>query len=147
MNNNCIYLKQKINRKLECKKDKRRNVTNDCFNCPYKKYKQNNDNSFKNKSTKLRNLENKRESLFTDDLDYCFLCHSKRNDLHEIFGGRNRINSIKYGLILPLCRNCHSRYQNDKNFNDYWHKKGQAAFEEAYPNLDFVEIFKRNYLF
>lgn len=147
MSNNCIYLRRKLNRKLECKKDKRRNVTNDCFNCPYKKYKQNNDNSFKNKSYKLRKLENDRESLFTDDLDCCFLCHSKRNDLHEIFGGKNRINSMRYGLILPLCRNCHSRYQNDKNFNDYWHKKGQAAFEEAYPDLDFVEIFKRNYLF
>ena len=69
---NCIYLKQKLNRKLECKKDKRRNVTNDCFNCPYKKYKQNNDTNLKNKSTKLRNLENKRESLFTNDMKHLF---------------------------------------------------------------------------
>ena len=156
---NCIYLKQKLNRKLECKKDNKRNIPNDCRNCKdkclnyqkctklQKKYTFQEKKSPKmyNKSAKLKKLERNRESLFTNDMDHCFLCHSKRNDLHEIFGGRNRINSMKYGLILPLCRNCHSRYQNDKNFNDYWHKKGQAAFEEIYPDLKFIDIFKRNY--
>lgn len=55
-------------------------------------------------------------------------------------------NSMKYGLCLPLCYKCHSLYQNDKNFNDKWHKKGQAKFEDAYPKLNFIDIFFRNYL-
>ncbi len=75
---NCIYLKQKLNRELECKKDNKRKIPKNCFNCPYKKYKKSNDTIIKNKSSKLRKLENKRESLFTEDLDHCFLCHSKK---------------------------------------------------------------------
>ena len=35
---------------------------------------------------------------------------------------------------------------NDAEFNDYWHKKGQVAFGKAYPDLDFEDIFKINYL-
>lgn len=26
-----------------------------------------------------------------------------------------------------------------------WHEKGQAIFEKTYPDLSFVEIFRRNY--
>ena len=151
MSNNCIYLRRKLNRKLECKKDKRRNVTNDCFNCPYKKYKQNNDNSFKYKSSKLRKLENNRESLFTNDMDHCIICGRSPVNKHEIFGGKNRLNSIKYKLVIPLCTREHHDQVNcrgihfDKKLQNEWHKKGQAAFEKAYPNLKFIDIFKRNY--
>lgn len=148
---NCIYLKQKLNRSLECKKDKQRNIPNDCFNCPFKKYKQHNDNSFKDKSSKLRKLENKRESLFTNDMKHCIICGKSPVNKHEIFGGRNRLNSIKYKLVIPLCTCEHHDQINcrgihfDKNLQDEWHKKGQAAFEKAYPDLKFIDIFKKNY--
>lgn len=54
-----------------------------------------------NKSKKLTKLERNRASVFTDDLEHCYLCGKKKNDLHEIFGGRNRLNSIKYNLAFP----------------------------------------------
>ena len=65
---------------------------------------------------------------------------------HEVFRGRNRANSMKYDLCLRLCYNCHEKYQDDKDFNNYWHKQAQLKFNEVYPDLDFLEIFKRNYL-
>ncbi len=99
------------------------------------------------KSKKLEKLEKDRFSLFSNNINKCYLCPST-TDLtwHEIFRGKNRSNSMKYGLCLRLCYNCHERYQENKNFNDYWHKQAQIMFIRAYPNLDFLEIFKKNYL-
>lgn len=100
-----------------------------------------------NKSKKLTKLERNRKSVFTDNLDICYLCGKKKNDLHEVYAGRNRINSIKYNFILPLCRECHSSNQNNAIFNDYWHKQGQLYWEENIGSREeFVKVFRRNYL-
>lgn len=100
-----------------------------------------------NKSKKLTKLERNRKSVFTDNLDICYLCGKKKNDLHEVFGGRNRINSIKYNFILPLCRECHSSNQNNAIFNDYWHRQGQLYWEEFIGSREeFIKVFRRNYL-
>lgn len=101
----------------------------------------------KNKSNKLVKLERERFSLFCDDNSKCMFCGSSYFlTWHEIFAGRNRQNSIRYGLCLRMCLNCHNLNQENKLFNNYWHKKGQEKFEEVYPNLVFVKIFGKNYL-
>ena len=100
-----------------------------------------------NKSKKLTKLEKNRKSVFTEDLDYCYLCGRKKNDLHEVYAGRNRINSIKYGFVLPICRECHSLNQNNPFFNDYWHKQGQLYWEEFISSREeFIKVFRRNYI-
>ena len=114
-----------------------------CKNCEYKEYK--NYKPLRKKSSKQTKLERTRFSLFTDNLSECYFCDNPKNDMHEIFSGRNRTASMKYGLCLPLCRSCHSKYQNDPLFNEIWHVRGQLKFEEVYPNLNFLEIFKKNY--
>lgn len=159
MNKKCIYLKQKLNKKLECKKLKKEIKIIDCSNCKYREFKtqicsiklnkiQNNKNiSLKPKSKKLAKLESERTSLFTDNKDKCMFCPSTYHlTWHEIYRGRNRFNSIKYKLCLRMCKKCHDKYQENKEFNNYWHKKGQLAFITNYPNLRFENIFKINYL-
>lgn len=162
---NCIYLKQKFNHKFECKRNKEEICLRDCSNCPYKEYKKctitvkkstykwkNAQKSpvycakMKQRSSKLSKLERNRFSLFTDNMNKCYFCPNKKDHIHEIFCGRNRQNSMKYGLCLPICEACHSKYQNDFLFNKEWHKKGQAMFNKAYPDLNFENIFKKNYL-
>mgnify|MGYP001035002565 FL=1 len=162
---NCIYLKQKFNHKFECKKNKQEICLKECSNCPYKEYKKciitvkkstykwkNAQKSpvycakMKQRSSKLSKLERNRFSLFTDNMNKCYFCPNKKDHIHEIFCGRNRQNSMKYGLCLPICESCHSKYQNDFLFNEKWHKKGQAIFNKAYPDLKFEDIFKKNYL-
>lgn len=162
---NCIYLKQKLNRKFECKLRKKEILLKDCINCSYKKYKKcttivkkvhrqadkctkKSDycTKLKQRSKKLAKLERNRFSLFTDDLEHCIICNKKKKHMHEIFCGRNRRNSMRYGLCLPICELCHNKYQNDAVFNLKWHKKGQAMFNKTYPNLKFEDIFKKNYL-
>lgn len=101
-----------------------------------------------NKSNKLAKLERNRYSVFTKDLEHCYLCGKKKNDLHEVYAGRNRINSIKYGFVLPLCRQCHSLNQNNSFFNDYWHKQGQLYWEKFIGTRDeFISVFRKNYLY
>ena len=100
----------------------------------------------KNKSNKLAKLERKRTSLFTDDLEHCIICGKFKDHLHEIFFGKNRVNSIKYKLVIPVCFECHNKIHNDVKLQKEWYVKGQTRFNEVYPELDFVEIFKRNWL-
>lgn len=99
----------------------------------------------KKKSSKLAKLERNRFSILTDNLDYCIICGQKKQDLNEIYPGRNRQNSMKYGCVIPMCRNCHTKYTNDRNLQLYWMKLCQKKFNEIYEE-DFLSIFRRNYL-
>lgn len=94
----------------------------------------------------------KRYSILTDDLTTCIECGKMGPiNLHEIFFGRNRQNSIKYGLVIPLCQEKHHNQFEckgvhfDKELCNKWQKIGQEKFEENYPGIDFISIFKKNY--
>lgn len=98
------------------------------------------------------------KSIMVDEsADYaeCFICG--RNgcgdhlDMHHIFEGTGeRPLSDKYGLKVPLCHSrCHlygpeSVHKNVEVRNDL-ERKGQERFEEVYPELDFLQIFGKNY--
>ena len=150
----CKYLKQKLNRKLECKLTKKIITFKDCKECKEKKYK--NDIKISNhlpdnkkmvyKSKKLAKMERNRTSILTDDMEHCYICGSKKEHMHEVCFGKNRLNSIKYGLVIPVCFNCHIKIHSDINLQEEHHKIAQKKFNEVYPDLDFVEIFKKNYL-
>lgn len=175
MNNYCIYLRKRKN-KPYCKLLKKETTLSCCRECDNKEYKsdiiiskksgynrkspvvsgKNAQSLIKisskkvkmhNKSKKLTKLERNRSSVFTNDLEHCYLCGRKKDDLHEVYAGRNRINSIKYNFVLPLCRKCHSQSQNSPLFNDYWHKQGQIYWEEFIGSREeFIKVFRRNYL-
>lgn len=101
----------------------------------------------KNKSNKLNKLEKGRYSIFSDRTDKCYFCGSDYQlTWHEIFDGRNRQNSMRYGLCLRICMKCHMKITNNIQLKKEWYKKGQVAFEETYPDLDFISIFYKNYL-
>lgn len=81
----------------------------------------------------------------------CFICGSTRwLELHHIFGASNRNNSTKYGLVVYLCHQCHNEPPNGVHHNRermQWLKaQGQKRFNEVYPELDFMQIFGKNYL-
>lgn len=48
--------------------------------------------------------------------------------------------------VIPLCYACHTEMHRNKEWQDYWHKKGQQAFTNNHPKLNFLDIFKKNYL-
>lgn len=150
---NCINLKQKMNKTLYCKLQKKEITFKDCSNCPFKEYKNykrlqaKKEYKMKNKSSKLANLEKNRFSIFTDNLDKCYFCPNKKDHLHEIIAGRNRQNSMKYGFVLPLCEKCHRKYQNDVLFNNRWYIICQKYFESNIGTRDdFINIFRKSWL-
>ena len=169
--NNLECRKQGFNKWI-CKRSGKEILLVQCKNCPYKEYKnaqysknivQNyakkckknakmhnklqNTVQIKKRTSKLNKLERDRFSLFTDDDSKCMLCGSTYQlTWNEIFRGKNRQLSMKYGLCQRLCLSCHMKYQEDPVFNEFWHKKGQLEFIKNHPELDFVKIFGKNYL-
>lgn len=102
----------------------------------------------KNKSNKLLKLEKNRFSLFTNSLNICMFCGMKATDLNEIFRGRNRQNSMKYGAVIPLCRKCHCKITDNYDLELKWKIKGQKQIMNHYKinEEEFINIFGRNYL-
>ena len=146
MNNKCINLRVRSKKGLKygyCLKFKKEvPIFCKCKNIEYKQFK-----SLNNRTTRQSKLENSRTvSLFTDNLNVCYLCGCKKEHLHEVFFGRNRVNSIKYGLFIPVCEKCHRKCHKDADLFDSLHKKGQLLFMYNYPELEFVDVFKTNYL-
>lgn len=69
---------------------------------------------------------------------------------HHVFGGANRKLSEKYGLVADLCHWHHNEPPTGVHFNRkndlYLKRKYQRKFEIEHPDLNFREIFGRNYL-
>ena len=137
---NCVYLKLKINKKIECKKQKKIINIKDCNNCDFKEFK-------KSKNTKNEKLERNRKSVFTNDLKHCIICGNKKDNLHEIFFGKNRLNSIKYNFVIPLCLKCHQEMHINKEWQEFWHIKGQLYWENFIGSRnDFIKVFRKSYI-
>lgn len=132
-NKECDFYEDKINKSNSTKLKK-------MTNCHVYK-------SLRQKSKELAQLERNRFSILGSTKNECYMCPATTNlTWHEVFRGKNRLNSMKYGLCLRLCDKCHEKYQEDKEFNNYWHKQAQIRFNQLYPDLNFLSIFKRNYL-
>lgn len=97
---------------------------------------------------KIRNnrakLERNRFSVFTDDLEHCYFCKRPKDDLHEILYGSNRLNSMRYGYVLPLCREHHNMFHSNQALTKEWAKKCQEHFEENHQ-VTWLDIFHKNY--
>ena len=89
-------------------------------------------------------------SILTNNLKRCMTCGTyEAVERHHVFGASERNKSAEYGLIAPLCIYHHRMppygvHHNRKN-NDKLKAKAHIAFEEHYPDLDFLRIFGRNY--
>lgn len=156
--NYCIYLKNRKGKPF-CKNLNKQINFSECSNCkkkeykPVKVYQLKSNKPIKQRTKKQAKAERDRFSLFTDDLSKCIICGKSPVNKHEIFYGSNRHNSIKYGLVIPLCT-CEHHVSNvegihkDKELCKEWQVKGQSTFMKHYNKTkdEFIEIFGRNYL-
>lgn len=129
----CKFYKRYINYRVDCK---------NCLNFNLVRNK-----PIKKKSNKQKQLEKNRYSIFTNDFTKCYYCHRKfkddeKFDLHEVYGGSNRTRSIKYGLVVPLCRICHS----NEEIIQYLRIKLQIEFEKTHSRQEFIEITGKSYI-
>ncbi|MEG0872962.1 MAG: hypothetical protein RSE57_06280 [Clostridia bacterium] len=114
---------------------------NSCLNKEYKSHKQ-----LRNKTKKQAVLENSRYSILTNNFDECYCCGRKKEHTHEIYKGRNRKTSMKYGFCIPICDICHERTENDITFLRELQVKCQKKYEESHIREEFMQIIGKNYL-
>ena len=150
MLNRCLYLRQRHNKGqlyYYCTNCQKKGIIkpNECYKCELKEYKQ--YKKMENKTTKAKKLEEKRYSILTNNLNICYVCKERpKDDIHEIYAGRNRITSIKNGFCIPICRKCHSEIQNDEEKMLIYKKECQLKYEENHTREDFINLIGRNYL-
>jgi hypothetical protein len=142
----CKYLSKKVNGGFKCKKYKQSIISLDsCKNCLEFDLKRN--KPIKKVSNKRNKLEKNRFSIFTNNFNQCYYCKRKvkeneKLDLHEVYGGSNRLRSIRMGFVVPLCRKCHS---NEKVIN-YLRILIQKEFEKTHTREEFIKITGKSYI-
>ena len=67
-------------------------------------------------------------------------------DLNEVYEGARRQASMTYGFIIPLCRQCHTRFHNDREFALKYKKMFQQEFEKTHTRQEFINIIHKSYL-
>lgn len=87
------------------------------------------------------------------DKKECYVCKTTQNiHIHEVFFGRNRLNSIKYGCCVYLCGKHHNQSNLGVHFNKELDLKLKKEMENQFlkhynkTKEDFINIFKINYL-
>lgn len=95
----------------------------------------------KKSSSKQKQLEKNRFSIFTTNFNKCYYCGKEgKMDLHEIYGGSNRKRSIENGFVVPLCRLCHS----NEEIIQYLRIKIQKEYEKNHTREDFIKMFGKS---
>ena len=163
--NYCVYLRKRKNKPF-CKLLNKEIPFCRCQQCGSKEYKSSVNQikkkstlkeksplkirKMKTKSNRLAKLEKNRFSVFTDDLEVCILCGRPKEHIHEIIYGKNRLNSIKYNFVIPLCANHHTGKDGihfSKELDLYYKRLCQIYFENNLGDrTDFIKIFGRSYL-
>ena len=89
---------------------------------------------------------------------FCYLCALLNGDYsmkqteehHVVFGAGQRSLSEEYGLKVYLCREHHREGpfapHNNKEVEEMLCRIAQERFKEEYPDLEWTEIFRKNYL-
>ena len=98
----------------------------------------------KKKSYKIAKLEKERYSILTDDLEHCIICKKPKDNLHEVYFGKNRQLSMEYGCVIPLCYMHHIMIHDRHSLDLIYKIKMQEAFEKTY-DIDFIKVFGKNY--
>ena len=61
-----------------------------------------------------------------------------RQDLHEIWEGRNRQICMKHGFVAPLCRECHENIK----VKEYLKQLCMAKAKDKYSEEELKELLK-----
>lgn len=49
---------------------------------------------------------------------------------------------MKWGLVVPICRECHNKITKDKEFSKLLENKAREVFIKKYSEEKFIEEFK-----
>jgi hypothetical protein len=82
--------------------------------------------------------------------DYCIVCGNSYAHNHEVYFGKNRQLSIKYGMQVRLCQEHHQGNQGvhfNRAFDLQLKQQAQRRFEaEIGSREEFMKVFGENFL-
>lgn len=145
----CKYITRRSYRKRQfwyCRKLKKEITFDTCKKCPKIELRIN--KPIKKRSNKLSKLERDRFSILTNNLEHCYACNFfeekeiPRDDLHEIYQGKNRQVCMKNGFVAPLCRKCH---END-NIKLWLKKICEYEYLKNHTKEDFRKLIENDFL-
>ena len=86
-------------------------------------------------------------SILDTEQGICYICGAHTETArHEIFfGTANRKLSKKYGTWVNLCPWCHHLAHNNAETTKFLHIRGENAFKDKYPDIDFKSFYGRNF--
>lgn len=111
-----------------------------------------------NKKHSRKRKKHRKSIMHPKGSGYCYLCATLHNDYtykptqehHVVFGSGQRELSEEYGLTVQLCIEHHKdgseAAHNNQAIRELLCRDAQEAFMEEYQNLDWMKIFKKNYL-
>lgn len=111
-----------------------------------------------NKKRSRKRKKHRKSIMHPKGSGYCYLCATLHNDYtykptqehHVVFGSGQRELSEEYGLTVQLCIEHHKdgseAAHNNQAIRELLCRDAQEAFMEEYQNLDWMKIFKKNYL-
>jgi len=88
-------------------------------------------------------------SLLTQDIKHCYICGKRALELHAIFVDQKNNSEFKSkedGLVIPLCWACNIKLLLDPRKQRSLHTEAQIAFEQAWPNRNFVKRYGKDFL-
>ena len=50
------------------------------------------------------------------------------------------------GLVIPICRECHQEWKENKELRQKYQREAQLKFENMHNHEFFMQEFKKNYL-
>lgn len=85
-----------------------------------------------------------------NNLETCYFCGRPREAIHEVYFGRNRQTSIKYGFCVGLCSEHHNMsnrsVHHDRKMDMILKKRYQREYEKTHTREEFIKLIGRNYL-
>ena len=98
--------------------------------------------AFPKPKTKKGNSRKAKNNPMPTINDRCIICGRPYASLHEIYYGKNRLNSIDYGMQARLCIYHHQvgpeAVHNNPEFDRQLKEHYQAIFEETHTREEFV---------
>lgn len=142
----CLYLRkrqQNYQSYLYCTKLKRKITFDKCKNCLCKQYKA--IKKIKKQTKKQKKAEKNRFSIIQKDMSICFFCGKSAESIHELIGGINRQKSMKWGLCVGACLDCHRLVEDKQKIKQKYQILGQKAFIKKYGFDLFIKEFGQDY--
>ena len=135
----CKYLKQRQkNYKWYGYCTKRRKIVPlFCKECDVVEYKE-----LKSRTNRQAKREKERFSIIYRDLTKCCNCGSKIGiEKNEVFEGSYRQISIRYGMVCPFCKTCHTQFHNDIMLNLFYKVMFEKEFLKTHSKDSVKTIF------